>query len=44
MNILEFITVIVGLLIIGIWGMTYLAYKYGDIEKNKKTSKSKKSK
>ena len=46
MNILEFIVAVLVIIVIGIWGMLYLAYKYGDLSyKDENTTvKSKKSK
>ena len=31
MNVLEFITIIVAIIVAGVWGLAYLAYKYGDV-------------
>lgn len=48
MNFLEFIVAVLLIIVVGMWGLAYLAYKYASVEQKddetKNKSKDKKSK
>ena len=41
MDVLEFITIIVAIIVAGIWGLAYLAFKFGSVDTDDSTTKSK---